>query len=159
PTFIGSWANTAGVKVVTGDFNGNGLTDIALVRQNAGWASIPVAFAQGDGTWQITNGSAPTFIGSWANTPGVRVVTGDFNGNGLTDIALVRQNAGWASIPVAFAQGDGTWQITNGSAPTFIGSWANTAGVKVVTGDFNGNGLTDIALVRQNAGWASIPVA
>ena len=159
PTFIGSWANTSGVRVVTGDFNGNGLTDIALVRQEAGWGSIPIAFAQGDGSWEITNGVTPTFIGSWANTSGVRVVTGDFNGNGLTDIALVRQEAGWGSIPIAFAQGDGSWEITNGVTPTFIGSWANTSGVRVVTGDFNGNGLTDIALVRQEAGWGSIPIA
>ncbi|NUU15638.1 hypothetical protein HP550_00040, partial [Cellulomonas humilata] len=114
----------------------------------AGWASIPVAFAQGDGTWQITNGSAPTFIGSWASTPGVRVVTGDFNGNGLTDIALVRQNAGWSSIPVAFAQGDGTGQITNGSAATCFGSWANTPGVRVVSGDFEYTRPTVHTLLR-----------
>ncbi len=110
--------------------------DIALVRQLPGWASIPVAFANGDGTWNITNGPAPTFIGSWANTPGVKVVTGDFNKDGLTDIALVRQMAGWASIPVAFANGDGTWNITNGPAPTFIGSWANTPGARITGGDY-----------------------
>ena len=159
PVFIPTWAHQPGVRVVTGDFNGNGLTDIALVRQTAGWASIPIAFAQGDGTWKITNGAAPVFVPSWANQPGVRVVTGDFNGNGLTDIALVRQTPGWASIPIAFAQGDGTWKITNLPAPDFIPTWAHQPGVRVVTGDFNDNGLTDIALVRQAPGWASIPVA
>jgi extracellular elastinolytic metalloproteinase len=112
--------------------------DIALVRQVTGWGSIPVAFAKGDGTWNITNGAAPTFIGNWANTPGARIVSGDFNGNGLTDIALVNQNPGWGSIPIAFAKGDGTWNITNGAAPTFIGNWANTPGVQLVSGDFNG---------------------
>ncbi|MBB2924639.1 S8 family serine peptidase [Cellulomonas cellasea] len=161
PDFIPTWANQPGVRVVTGDFNGNGLTDIALVRQTPGWGSIPVAFANGDGTWTVTNGPAgPDFIPTWANQPGVRVVTGDFNGNGLTDIALVRQTPGWGSIPIAFANGDGTWTVTNGAAgPDFIPSWANQPGVKLVTGDFNGNGLTDIALVRQTPGWGSIPVA
>ena len=157
--FITSWANQPGVRVVTGDFNGNGLTDIALVRQTPGWGSIPIAFAKGDGTWDITNGPVSDFITSWANQPGVRVVTGDFNGNGLTDIALVRQTPGWGSIPIAFAKGDGTWDITNGPVSDFITSWANQPGVRVVTGDFNGNGLTDIALVRQTPGWASIPIA
>ncbi len=103
-----------GVRLIPGDFNGNGLTDIALVRQTPGWGSIPVAFANGDGTWKITNGQAPEFIGgdSWSSVPGVRLIPGDFNGNGLTDIALVRQTPGWGSIPVAFANGDGTWNIT-----------------------------------------------
>ena len=159
PNFIPAWAPTPGVRIVTGDFNGNGLTDIALVRQTPGWATIPIAFAQGDGTWQITNRPAPNFIPAWAPTPGVRIVTGDFNGNGLTDIALVRQTPGWATIPIAFAQGDGTWQITNRPAPNFIPAWAPTPGVRIVTGDFNGNGLTDIALVRQTPGWATIPIA
>jgi hypothetical protein len=126
------------VRVITGDFNGNGITDIALVRQTPGWASIPIAFANGDGTWTITNGPAPDFITAWSSTPGVRVVAGDFNDNGLTDIALVRQTPGWASIPIAFANGDGTWKITNGAAPDFIPSWASAPGVKLVAGDFHG---------------------
>ena len=112
--------------------------DIALVRQTPGWASIPVAFANPGGSWNVTNGAAsPDFIPSWANQPGVRLVPGDFNGNGLTDIALVRQTPGWGSIPIAFANGDGTWNITNGAAaPDFIPAWANQPGVRLVPGDF-----------------------
>jgi hypothetical protein len=108
------------------------------VRQAPGWASIPIAFSNGDGTWNITNGAAgPYFIPSWASEPGVRVVTGDFNGNGRTDIALVRQAPGWASIPIAFSNGDGTWNITNGAAgPYFIPSWASEPGVQLFAGKF-----------------------
>ena len=54
------------MKVVAGDFNGNGLTDLALVRQTPGWGSIPIAFANGDGTWNITNGPVDDFITAWA---------------------------------------------------------------------------------------------
>jgi hypothetical protein len=159
PDFISDWAHQPGVTLVPGDFNGNGLTDIALVSQKPGWSAIPIAFAKGDGTWTITNGPAPQFITDWANQPGVTLVPGDFNGNGLTDIALVCQQPGWDSIPIAFAQGDGTWKITNGPAPQFISSWAHQPGVRVVFGDFNGNGLTDIALVCQQPGWSTIPIA
>ena len=93
---------------------------------------MPIAFSNGDGSWNITNGAAPQFIGDWANQPGVRVVAGDFNGKGRTDIALVRQTPGWNTIPIAFSNGDGTWNITNGGAPQFIDQWAYQPGVSVI---------------------------
>ena len=37
---------------------------------------------------------------------------GDFSGSGRTDIALVG-GQGWTTVPVAFANGGGTWTITN----------------------------------------------
>jgi VCBS repeat protein len=151
-----SWAATPGVQVLTGDFNGDMRTDIALVRQQAGWATIPVAFSTGNGFFTVTNSNVGDFA-SWATTPGARVLAGDFNGNMRTDIALAG-GAGWATIPVAFSNGDGTFTITNNNAPDFA-SWAATPGVQALAGDFNGNGRTDIALVRQQAGWATIPVA
>ncbi|SNS32827.1 Subtilase family protein [Geodermatophilus pulveris] len=109
---------------------------VALVRQTPGWGTIPVAFATGDGGWTITNGAAPNFIPDWAHQPGVRLVAGDFNGNGLTDIALVRQTPGWGTIPVAFATGDGGWTITNGAAPNFIPDWAHQPGVRLAPGAY-----------------------
>jgi hypothetical protein len=119
-----------------------GRTDIALTA-GPNWASIPVAFSVGDGTFQVTNASVQGFA-TFAAEPGVRVLTGDFNGNGCTDIALTG-NADWASIPVAFSNGDGTFNVTNASAQDFA-TWAAQPGAKVVTGDFNGDGLTGIAL-------------
>jgi hypothetical protein len=151
------WAATSGVEVITGDFDGNGRTDIALVRREGGWGSIPVAFASGGGNWFITNEGVGAFA-SWAATSGVRIVTGDFNGNGRTDIALIRQTPGWGTIPIAFANGNGSWTITNNVVGAFAG-WACQPGVTIVTGDFNGNGRTDIALVRQTPGWATVPIA
>src|SRR5215471_4666817 len=149
-----TWATAPGVKAVTGDFSGKGRTDIALVG-GQGWTTAPVAFANGDGTWSVTNSPAPGFAG-WATAPGAQVVTGDFSGSGRTDIALVG-GQGWTTAPVAFANGDGTWTIHNSPAPGFA-TWARQPGVKVVTGDFSGKGRTDIALVGGQ-GWTTVPVA
>ncbi len=42
-------ATQTGAKPVAGDFNGDGKTDIALTG-GSGWATIPIAFSNGDGT-------------------------------------------------------------------------------------------------------------
>jgi hypothetical protein len=52
-----------------------------------------------------------------------------------TDIALTGVS-GWASIPVAFSNGNGTFNVTNKGVASFPG-WAATANAKVLTGDFN----------------------
>ena len=114
------------------------------------------AIAQ-DGYWNITNGDARQFA-EMAATPGVVSLTGDFNNDGRDDIALLHQTAGWNTVPIAFAQGDGSWNITNREVGAFA-AWAATPGVISLTGDFNNDGRNDITLLRRASGWASVPVA
>lgn len=65
-------ATTPGAKVVTGDFNKDGRTDIALTGPSA-WGSLPVAFSNGDGSFTVTNAPINSFA-TWAATPSVVVV-------------------------------------------------------------------------------------
>ena len=151
------WATVSGVQPLVGDFNGDGRTDVALLRQNAGWGTMPVAFANGDGSWRITNGLIGPFA-DWATVSGVQPLVGDFNGDGRTDVTLLRRIPGWGTMPVAFANGDGSWGITNGLIGPFA-DWATVSGVQVLTGDFNGDGRTDVTLLRRIPGWGTMPVA
>ena len=48
------YAQQNGAKPVAGDFNKDGLADIALVG-GVGWGSVPVAFSYGDGSFRVTN--------------------------------------------------------------------------------------------------------
>ncbi|HLP59209.1 MAG TPA: VCBS repeat-containing protein [Candidatus Deferrimicrobium sp.] len=148
------WTKNASVKILTGDFNGDGKTDIALTGVN-GWASIPIAFSKGDGTFNVTTYKLADFAG-WAAAKNVRILANDFNGDGKTDLALTGVN-GWATLPVAFSNGNGTFNVTNQPITNFAG-WAATANVKMLTGDFNGDGKTDIVLTGVN-GWATLPIA
>jgi hypothetical protein len=45
------------------------------------------------------------------------------------------------------------------SRVTILSEWAATSGVKLLTGDFNGDFNMDIALIRQEGGWGSMPIA
>lgn len=152
-TFAG-WAAVSGVQSVVGDFNGDGLSDIALTG-GAGWTTMPVAFSNGDGSFAVTDFSLGAFPG-WAAVGGPRAVAGDFNGDGRTDIALVG-GAGWTTVPIAFSNGNGTFSVTNLSAGIFA-TWAQTSGAQAVAGDFNGDGRADLALTGPS-GWGTIPVA
>ena len=113
-----TWASAPGVKLVTGDFDGNGLTDMALVQPDPGWGSIPIAFANRDGGWNIANGPSIDSIQTWASPPGVKLVAGDFTGNGLADLALVPADPGLVlNTGRGSSDGDGGWTITDGGRP------------------------------------------
>ena len=143
----------SGVKLLSGDFDGDGKSDLALTG-GLWWGSLPVAFSKGDGTFRVTNTAIASF-GTYA-AQGATPVTGDFNGDGKTDIALTG-GAGWSTIPVAFSNGDGTFRVTNLAAGSFP-VYAGQQGARAIAGDFDGDGKADIALAG-GAGWGSVPVA
>jgi hypothetical protein len=128
---------------LAGDFNGDGLQDVAFVRGNSNWGSIPVAFANADGTYRWTNQTVTDFP-AWSRAPGVQAVVGDFNADGRDDLALAGA-ATWGSTPVALSLGDGRFARTNPGAPNFAARAAQ-AGAQVVAGDFDGDGYADLAV-------------
>jgi len=154
------WSNAANNCVTHGpgasnDVDGDGYGDFALVSGN-GWNTVPVGFySSSTGVFNPTNAWEDNFPG-WT-TQG-RTVMGDFNGDGLADLA-VTGGSGWGSLPVAFSTGSGgSFNITNIGIDSFAG-WASTSGVlQPVAGDFDGDGLSDIAIAGGTA-WNSIPVA
>jgi len=150
-----AWARTPGAQRLSGDFNNDGLTDYALVG-GGGWQSIPIAFSDGNGRFTVTN----SFVGNFGNMFGAagsaKAVTGDFNHDGYTDIALTG-GLGWASIPVAFNLGGGNFNVTNQGVPLFP-QFATFSGARPMVGDYNKDGFADIALVG-GVGMTTIPIA
>jgi hypothetical protein len=153
-TNFATWAANPGARIVTGDFNGDRRTDLALVGV-VGWTTMPMAFSNGNGTFTVTNTPSANFA-AWATTPGVRVVTGDFNGDKRADLALTGVGA-WTTVPTALSAGNGAFTVTNPQLPTFAGL-TGTPGAKIVTGDFNGDSRADIA-VTGSVGSTTVSIA
>jgi FG-GAP-like repeat len=127
--------------MLTGDFDGDGLTDIASWEDaTAGWKT---ALSKGRHFDDSVGGHGGTWIKDFGGPfPGF-MLAGDFNGDGKTDIAgWNEEHKGWH---VALSTGKGFDPSTEGGG----GFWADQFGWPfpgyTLVGDFNGDGRADIA--------------
>jgi hypothetical protein len=151
---------------LVGDFNGDGRADV--MQFNAGWNTIPVCLSTGSG-WSCrnlrahyTDGDEPAGNAGAAVYPGARPVLTDFNGDGRVDLVQYRDDA--RTLPVCLSLGTG-WSCRNLRANFTGGDGAagnDGSGVypfaTPVTGDFNGDGRSDLAQFVHRASNEEIPV-
>src|SRR6266704_2040644 len=111
------------ISVAVGDFNGDGVQDLAVA--NFGSNTVSVLLGNGDGTFR----SALTVA---AGAGPASVVVGDFNGDGVQDLAVA--NYGSTTVSVLLGNGDGTFRpaltVAVGTNPRSL-----------AVGDFNGDGV------------------
>jgi Bacterial Ig-like domain (group 3)/FG-GAP-like repeat len=125
----GMGIESAPVYVAIGDFNHDGIPDLALTDLNHG--TIDIFIGNGDGTFP----SEPTTLPS-ANSPQT-ISVADFRGNGILDLAVA--NGGNNSVSIFLGKGDGTF--TAGQTLPISAGADSTA-----VGDFNGDGIPDLAV-------------
>jgi hypothetical protein len=129
---------------LAGDFNGDGKTDILHAVANTDYANVWLS--NGDGTFAVRSFSP------WAgySIPNGLWIVGDFNGDGKSDVLHAVQDADYANVWLS--NGDGTFNVRSFSP------WAGYAipnGVWL-TGDFNGDGKTDIFHAVQDTDYANV---
>lgn len=125
--------------LAVGDFNGDGLLDVAVTNFNDGTVSILL----GDGKGGFNAKNPPIQVGFRP----AAVVAADFNGDGILDLAVA--NSGDNTITILTGHNDGTFPsaayIAVGSRP-----------VSIAVGDFNGDGRPDLAVANLLSSTVSI---
>jgi hypothetical protein len=144
--------------VAIGDFNGTGIGEVAIGADVGAQPQVSiVAFANGQ-FLAPPNQAFPQFatlVGPASFTGGVRVAAGDVNGDGKDDLITSFGPGGQPVINIFLGQEDGMprsattklWINTN-KMFTFTGIFSVpvfTGGVFVSAGDFDGDGLADVA--------------
>jgi hypothetical protein len=131
--------------VSVGDFNGDGILDLALAFNGYPSDNVQIMLGKGDGTFSIS-GSVPLPLGSNS------FIVEDFNGDGIPDIAFFEQTTSGILVPhyisIYLGNGDGTFQVN----PVTTTLMTNVI-ASIAVGDFNGDGILDLAVESSNPAW------
>lgn len=133
-------AGSAPKSIVVGDFNEDGIVDLAVASNNLRILLGNGTGGAGDGTFQ---GPVSYNVGSTPN----HLAIGDFNADRITDVAVANSGASSVSVLLgngAAGVGDGTFGVAN-----TVASGSGPNGVSV--GDWNADGVSDIAIANNNA--------
>jgi uncharacterized protein (DUF2141 family) len=146
---IGSFAPTSSAATastpygqnatVVADFNGDGKLDLAVAETNFPHGSASVQLGNGNGTFGKPLVS-PLIESAINNNDLMR--GGDFNGDRTVDLLIEDDYS--KGFTVLLGKGDGTFE--NG-----VNTPVNYAILSLATGDFNGDGKTDV-VVTNNSG-------
>jgi hypothetical protein len=125
---------TLASRIVTGDFNGDGIVDLASTSATpaTGAKPIVVAIGRGDGTFDAPKSSG-------AN--GGVLAAGDFNKDGKLDLIAEVADASDMPLKILLGKGDGTF-----AAPRQIGTGLALAITFGLAADFDGDGSLDVAV-------------
>tara|TARA_R110002072_G_scaffold33030_9_gene100265 strand:+ start:11044 stop:18066 length:7023 start_codon:yes stop_codon:yes gene_type:complete len=159
--------STDKTRMKFGDFNGDGLTDIFYMPADGGPTNNFIYLSDQNGgftkhttPYQTDNRMDWTYGG----TPNIglsRIILGDFDGNGLTDVYRIMpySSTGYDKIEYSFLDEEGDFYSTSADTSftsSISGKWGcycdgpppavgETADIRRFHfGDFNGDGLTDI---------------
>ncbi|HZV69029.1 MAG TPA: FG-GAP-like repeat-containing protein [Saprospiraceae bacterium] len=151
PSTVAPYFNPAGARHASGDFNGDGLTDVITFSQ--GYQSMPAIYSDGKGEFTASLERYPASVSQLVNSPNTERITGDFNGDGIVDLSLFIE--GGKTIPVLYSLGNGAFQDYFVKLPLVDAEYFTSKRSEKVLGDINGDGITDIMAFQT--GLKSVP--
>jgi hypothetical protein len=137
--------------VATGDFDNNGLTDLAIAN-NSGNVGILVGtgnggFAPAPGSPYPTGGTFPQGL-----------AVGDLNGDGRLDIAVANHMSSTVSVLLGSGSNGtvGFLQAIGSPFPSANGATAANGPANIAIGDVNGDGKPDLATANDTSNNSSV---
>jgi hypothetical protein len=120
-------------SAVAGDFNGDGILDVAVATLESGVAGYNIVIFNGSANGSLTQSKITAAKGT---VPGY-MQAGDFNGDGKLDLAIVDSTN--LTLSVFLGHGDDTFTLAP-SSPIAIGNGASA----LIAADLNGDGKLDL---------------
>ena len=126
------------------DVNADGRPDLVFNHRDASVNQVAVALASADGSFAapgaaVSHPSTPS--NGWANWA---LASGDFNGDGRTDLLWSWLDPTRITLIVALADGTGGWTFPAPQVWTVSGLPVSFASFKVLVGDVNRDGKADL---------------
>jgi hypothetical protein len=142
-----SMANVKGV--VSGDFNKDGKTDIAVLHYLSGFFRVLVLKSNGTSfiaptVWWNNAGSIP-FVANYLYT----MLSGDVNGDGKSDIIILWSSVSVPSYTVRVLLNSGTAFTESPGYSTTVNLIGDEP-LQILVGDYNGDLKADLAFVRKH---------
>ncbi|HEY1658830.1 MAG TPA: FG-GAP-like repeat-containing protein [Candidatus Sulfotelmatobacter sp.] len=135
--------------VAWADFNGDHIPDLVLA-DSTGASQISVLLGNGDGTF-----GPPNVFSTGTATDPVAVMVGDFNLDGIPDLAVA--NYATSTVSIFIGNGDGTFQTHADYAVGNPGlNFPDAEPSSIAIGDFNGDGYPDLAVTNFNEDSVSV---
>lgn len=126
----------ATAQEVAVDFSGDGRSDYPMVRNTGGGPTGAV-------TWFVLNNATGTYTTRQWGIATDFFVPGDYDGDGRTDHAIWRPQAGGVSQ---------WWIVRSSDGSSYFETFGTSGDDPTVQGDYDGDGKTDIAVYRSGAG-------
>jgi hypothetical protein len=122
------------LALAVADYNGDGKADVAI----ADYANNAVAVLLGNGAGQFVAATGSPFA---VGTQPFSLAVGDFNNDGIADLAV--DNQGGNNVTILLGSGTGTFAPTGN--PVNVGNHPNS----VLVADFNNDGFADFAVANH----------
>ncbi len=147
-TSVKTSGNYTGYKARVADFNGDGLSDMVWMKGLNGGLRAYAVLGEGDGGFASVQESNPRTTGNYSD---YEPLVGDFNGDGLADLAWANKSNANRNVYISLGTGIGWFQAArynySRSLSSEVGARYSNFSVnhtQATTADYNGDGMPEI---------------